>query len=328
VPRAVNLLIQQECRTLLQHSRITGIATGQQTHHGPTGLRSRAHATANPGGIHIRRTAFTPATVIILLHGQPVSGTPDIRCIHRFTDSAQRLGSDGSWDATLGDLDGDGDLDAFVSNQYAPNRVYFNNGAGVFADSAQALGNTKHRGASLGDLDGDGDLDAVVAIAEVAPSRVYFNNGAGVFTDSGQSLASGWGVDLGDIDGDCDLDAVVAVEGAGNRVYINNGFTAPPVATYAIASGVLSIPDLEIPGRTRRHAVSLKKRPLSYTFDLAGRAGTDPTCQGPQGAFSPGTGRLVIDRVEIVGTARAYRVVLTRQPGPGYVFVLTNWSRI
>ena len=50
---------------------------------------------------------------------------------------------------SLGDLDGDGDLDAFVANARCEgNRVWLNQGglqsgtAGMFSDSGQSLGNS------------------------------------------------------------------------------------------------------------------------------------------------------------------------------------------
>ena len=42
---------------------------------------------------------------------------------------------------TLGDVDGDGDLDAFVANNGQSNRVWFNDGSGAFTDGGQVLGN-------------------------------------------------------------------------------------------------------------------------------------------------------------------------------------------
>jgi len=36
---------------------------------------------------------------------------------------------------TLGDLDGDGDLDAWVANLSQANRVWLNDGSGTFTDS-------------------------------------------------------------------------------------------------------------------------------------------------------------------------------------------------
>ena len=52
-----------------------------------------------------------------------------------FTDSGQRIGGGISAGVALGDLDGDGDLDAVVANAYGyANRVWQNNGSGVFTE--------------------------------------------------------------------------------------------------------------------------------------------------------------------------------------------------
>ncbi len=45
-----------------------------------------------------------------------------------FFDSGQTLGDHDSWGVSLGDLDGDGDLDAFVANYGEANRVWINQG--------------------------------------------------------------------------------------------------------------------------------------------------------------------------------------------------------
>jgi hypothetical protein len=42
----------------------------------------------------------------------------------------------------LGDLDSDGDLDAFVANDNQGNRVWTNDGSGTFSDSGQSLGSS------------------------------------------------------------------------------------------------------------------------------------------------------------------------------------------
>ena len=147
-----------------------------------------------------------------------------------FADSGQALGSSNSLEVALGDLDGDGDLDAWVANDGGANRMYINDGLGNFADSGQALGSSNSRSVALGDLDGDGDLDAWVANSIGQPNRVWINDGGlqggtvGNFTDSGQLLgnSSSQDVALGDLDGDGALDAWVANGySQPNRVFMN-----------------------------------------------------------------------------------------------------------
>ncbi len=103
-----------------------------------------------------------------------------------FTDSGQRLGSMISRWVELGDLDGDGDLDAFVANGTGnsgqPNRVWLNDGQGIFSQYPQDLGRSGSVSVSLGDLDGDGDLDALVGQLRLSSTtnvwnRVWINLG-------------------------------------------------------------------------------------------------------------------------------------------------------
>ena len=171
--------------------------------------------------------------------GGDQSGTPG-----QFLDSGQQLGYSSSTDIALGDIDGDGDLDAFVANggtsTFDANKVWINTGgaqggtAGVFTDSGLALANNRSTGVTLGDLDNDGDLDAYVANYN-EPNRVYVNQGGtqggtpGFFVDSGQALGNfrSRKLALGDVDADGDLDAFVAcswqTSGQPNRVWINDG---------------------------------------------------------------------------------------------------------
>ncbi len=141
------------------------------------------------------------------------------------------FGVDKSREIVLGDLDGDGDLDAVVANYDAPgtgqaNTVWLNDGDGGFSDSGQLLGDKNSVGLALGDLDGDGDLDAVVANTYVETNTVWLNDGAGTFslppTFPGFDLQDGTGVALGDLDGDGDLDVLIANDnGQPETVWLN-----------------------------------------------------------------------------------------------------------
>jgi hypothetical protein len=143
-----------------------------------------------------------------------------------FTDSGQKLDSSHAYCVDLGDLDGDGDLDAFVANYDGePDTVWFNDGTGKFTNSGQTLSNTWSVGVDLGDVDGDGDLDAYVATVYFGPgNKLWLNDGNGMFSDSGQNLGNVYSlaVDLIDLDGDGDLDAFVSNAGP-NEVWLNDG---------------------------------------------------------------------------------------------------------
>ena len=159
-----------------------------------------------------------------------------------FVDSGQSLGNDHSRSVALGDVDNDGDLDAYVANapfiETGTSRLWINQGGtqagteGVFLDSGQALGTNNSQAVALGDLDGDSDLDAFVGnqlASGSAANRVWINMGlnSGTFTDSGQAIGNSgsWDIALGDIDGDADLDAIAANVEAGesNSIAINQG---------------------------------------------------------------------------------------------------------
>ncbi len=131
--------------------------------------------------------------------------------------SHQRLGTRGSQAVDLGDLDGDGDLDAFVGNTQGnsedvsndqPNEAWLNDGQGNFSDSGQLLGQQRTYAVALGDVDGDGDLDALVG--NEGPDELWLNDGQGFFSPSHQTWSKQrtLAVFLCDLDGDGDLDAV------------------------------------------------------------------------------------------------------------------------
>ncbi len=125
----------------------------------------------------------------------------------------------------LGDCDGDGDLELFLS-RWGESRLLRNDGPGSFADITQEAGLLV--GDRLGsasvflDLDHDGDLDLLqslyrdwesVALVPVPP-RVFLNDGACGFTEDAFALGLPAGITLGlgpvDADRDGDLDLAIA----------------------------------------------------------------------------------------------------------------------
>ena len=115
----------------------------------------------------------------------------------------QAFGTSGAVGIALGDLDGDTDLDAFVSRTTG-NEVW-RNSDGTYT-LAQNLGGSGAR-VVLGDVNGDGHLDAIA-------DRVYLYNPGTIQFTSGQTAS---GNSLGDIDADGDLDLV------GTSVWRNDG---------------------------------------------------------------------------------------------------------
>ena len=138
----------------------------------------------------------------------------------------------------LGDVDGDEDLDVFVTNfSQDTSTLYRNEGGMYFVDATGNFGLREITymplswGAQLADLDLDGDIDLFIANghiypqADVAPgirtsyrqrNLVIENTGAGfvdVSAASGPGLEvveSSRGVAIGDIDGDGDLDLAIS----------------------------------------------------------------------------------------------------------------------
>ncbi|MFN0057252.1 MAG: FG-GAP-like repeat-containing protein [Planctomycetota bacterium] len=116
---------------------------------------------------------------------------------------------------TVGDVDGDGDLDALTANPDSETMsVLLGNGDGTFAAQAQYGVGAGPFSVTVGDVDGDGDLDALAANSgsDSTTISVLFGNGDGTFAAQAQYGvgANPRSVTVGDVDGDGDLDALTA----------------------------------------------------------------------------------------------------------------------
>jgi hypothetical protein len=146
--------------------------------------------------------------------------------------------------ATVGDIDNDGDLDIIFANgggfsspgPLERQRLYVNDGTGVFTDESLARLSLMGlcRGVEMGDVDRDGDLDVVFAQDFGRRPQLYINDGTGMFTNQStarlpSTLLSSSRAQFGDIDNDGDLDLYLTSGTTSRftcgqyRVYVNDG---------------------------------------------------------------------------------------------------------
>jgi len=138
-------------------------------------------------------------------------------------------------DAETGDLDGDGDLDIVIANEYQSNKILLNNGLGIFTDGTPGRlpqKNLDSEDIGIADLDRDGDLDIVFATEDHAIHELYFNNGGAVYRDKSNILPNSIAnsVLAVDVNNDSLPDLIFGNAGASdspaqNSLLINNGDT-------------------------------------------------------------------------------------------------------
>jgi len=191
-----------------------------------------------------------------------------------FSETYDEMPSQFGGGAASGDIDGDGDIDVFVTRGDTQSNLLFINENGQFTEVAENRGlafpkngteNYKLSGPSFADIDGDGDLDLFIGGLQGDPSLLFQNNGQGSFTDvtqgSGLDLMTSkntLSVDFGDYDKDGDLDLAMAHWGTPRdrlspgetETLWRNDSTAAQIQFTAVsaAAGISDELDLDIDG--------------------------------------------------------------------------------
>ncbi|MCF6249694.1 MAG: VCBS repeat-containing protein [Methylococcaceae bacterium] len=149
---------------------------------------------------------------------------------------------------TFGDIDGDGDLDAFVGTRIGSVSFYRNTGTNnapfftpdTIKNPLASFNVGTFSAPTFADIDGDGDLDVFVG-EEYGTVKFYRNTGtstAPVFmSDTVNNPLAGFNVGydaaptFADLDGDGDLDAFVGEDRGTVKFYRNTGTSSSPVFT-------------------------------------------------------------------------------------------------
>ncbi len=191
------------------------ICSGAESYGGGTAL-----ASANGGGEYCAPQYMKPMASLLYRN----IGGGHFVDVSDSTGIGRRLGK--AWGAVATDINGDGFLDLFVSNDTTPNNLWLNLSGKTFQDVAIEAGVAyslegiarSGMGVDAADFDRDGRPDLVVANIDAQTTSLYRNLGEQNFDDinikTGVSQAtrmlSGWGLRFLDFDNDGWLDLILS----------------------------------------------------------------------------------------------------------------------
>lgn len=174
---------------------------------------------------------------VLINTGNDGNGVPQFTATHHYDGAGIRP-------LTVGDLNGDGEVDFITGNAWGGHHVWIGNGSSAFT-SGQAfglfpgVGNPSAGLGAIADVSGDGNADFVTTSNQNGGANVFLGNGDGTLQTTPTLLANGAvSVVVADVNGDGQPDLLMgntAIGLQGLYVYLNAGggtFGAPTL--YAI----------------------------------------------------------------------------------------------
>lgn len=138
--------------------------------------------------------------------------------------------------ASFSDIDNDGDLDIFVTNENSTNRLLLNLGNGSFEDVTNSVGLKTEFGGTgccLADIDNDNDIDIAVTVwggknllfrNKLSETHILeFDEISKEANIGGNSWSKSNGIVFFDSDNDGDLDLFITNRKTSNKYYLNDG---------------------------------------------------------------------------------------------------------
>jgi hypothetical protein len=141
--------------------------------------------------------------------------------------------------AEAGDMDGDGDVDLILAQDFNKKPILLENtGGGNFINSSAKLPNINMSSAraQFGDVDNDGDLDLIFNNSGTTSRfgtngrpRLFLNDGTGTYSDAPTTqtpqtnISEQMDIFFFDVDNDLDLDIYVGTRAGQSKLWLNDG---------------------------------------------------------------------------------------------------------
>jgi hypothetical protein len=145
-----------------------------------------------------------------------------------------RLFTIASGGTSVGDVNGDGLIDIYLTSFIGKNTLFINKGKLKFEPAPESAGVTDTAGYSFGstmiDIDADGDLDIFVTKYNHEPNKLFINDGKGFFTERAKefglaTIGNGIQSTFFDYDLDGDLDVLIVNNGLSRVGFKHEGVT-------------------------------------------------------------------------------------------------------